>query len=197
MRGVTVQYRHPVHRHRDIDVGIQDLVQLGADLLFLAADPRDYVARDLDGIEPAESRAESACSVTTVADSIPNALSIGASAMASATTTQFGFATSAPPDSDQGWVAMPAIAVAFTSGMTSGVSGRSRCADALVQTTWPARARAGSVSFAGPDGRAEKRHAAPQGGSRREQREPGRPWRRIAADRPPGRFDVVAARPPL
>ena len=105
---------------------------------------------------PTSPAPERAWSVTTVAASIPNARSIGASAIARPTTTQLGLATRAPPPVAHGWSATPPIASAFTSGTTRGVSGRSRWTDAFVHTTWPRSASGASVRAAAFDGSADR-----------------------------------------
>ena len=74
---------------------------------------------------------------------------------------QFGFATSAPPAPAHGCLATSASVPSFTSGMRSGTDGDILCADAFVQTRYPASASAGSHSLATSAGRADRINGDP------------------------------------
>src|ERR1700722_449128 len=90
-----------------------------------------------------------ACMVTAITVSRPNALSRGASANTNPIAEQFGLVTTNPPDFlRQAWHSSNLMCSWLTSGITSGTSFCMRSALELVTTAHPASAKRGSISAA-------------------------------------------------
>ena len=156
MRGVAIEHRHTIHRHGHFDVGFEDLVEFGTDLLLLPADARDDVPRDFHRVEAAEPRPRERLQgdhrrrfdAETPHES-------GRAPSPAPRPRSSGWRRALRRPRDHGCAAIALIASPLTSGMISGVSARIRCAEAFVHTTCPERARANSVSFATAAGSAE------------------------------------------